>query len=84
MDEDVEFRDMVLKKLEENGSLLEIKVCLLFRRNMLRELSDFLPGQASRSPVRRIRERRPTEPAPGGGQRQRPHVQRRPNRPGRR
>lgn len=28
MDEDVEFRDMVLKKLEENGSLLEIKVRL--------------------------------------------------------
>uniref|UniRef100_A0A1Q3FWY4 Uncharacterized protein n=1 Tax=Culex tarsalis TaxID=7177 RepID=A0A1Q3FWY4_CULTA len=28
MDEDVEFRDMVLKKLEENGSLLEIKAKL--------------------------------------------------------
>ncbi|KXJ69897.1 hypothetical protein RP20_CCG025482 [Aedes albopictus] len=28
MDEDVEFRDMVLKRLEENGSLLEIKAKL--------------------------------------------------------
>ncbi|XP_053695161.1 uncharacterized protein LOC128742737 [Sabethes cyaneus] len=28
MDEDVEFRDMVLKKLEENGSLLDIKAKL--------------------------------------------------------
>lgn len=28
MDEDVEFRDMVLKKLEENGSLLEIRAKL--------------------------------------------------------
>ena len=26
MDEDLEFRDMVWKKMEENGSLLEIKV----------------------------------------------------------
>lgn len=28
MDEDVEFRDMILKKLEENGSLLDIKAKL--------------------------------------------------------
>ncbi|XP_058823581.1 uncharacterized protein LOC131684593 [Topomyia yanbarensis] len=28
MDEDVEFRDMVLKKLEENGSLLDLKAKL--------------------------------------------------------